>query len=151
MQRSLKYLITSAKSTCFYGILAMLILLFGYTAASKFMDYRTFRNELSQSEIGRYFPASVYWVVPATEIAIIFLLTLRKSQVAGLLAAASFLVITATYLYLSINMGPGLPCACGGFFDHLPKGPHIALNLGFALLAGIGVTIKPINKKVHRT
>lgn len=123
------------------SIILLFIFLFTYAAISKFHEFDVFRIQLGRSPfIGEYANLLV-WGVPAIELFISFLLVFPKLKLAGLWSSFILMVIFTTYIVLVLNFSDSIPCSCGGVIASLTWTQHLIFNIGFILLAAIGVLL----------
>ena len=117
-----------------------IILLFSYTAVSKWLNYGDFIYQLQRSP---FIPAGYPFLsvaLPVAELGISLLLAVNTTAKAGLLASAILLFVFTVYIVAMLLWAPHVPCSCGGFISSLTWKQHIALN-SFLLAASIGAYI----------
>ena len=129
-------------------ISSLFILLFVYTAVSKWLDYRSFQNTLKQSPLIGSFAAVIVWLLPLTELTIAGLLFYWPTRKLGLYAAGSLMILFSGYIGYMLLFASHLPCSCGGVLKYLSWRSHLFFNLGFILLAIIGLRL--IREKQNR-
>jgi hypothetical protein len=112
-----------------------LILLFVYTAISKFLSLDHFEDVLWQAPLIGNGAGVVARAVPLTELAIALLLFFPGTRLKGLYASFGLLVLFTGYLIFMILSDSTLPCQCGGVISSLSWMQHIFFNLFF-----IGIT-----------
>lgn len=120
-------------------ISSLLILLFVYTGLSKLLSIERFKDVLWQSPLISSGAGLLAWQVPLTELAMALLLFFPATRRAGLWAALVLLSLFTLYLGWMVLFSPHLPCSCGGVIGSLGWPGHIALNLAFIGLTGIGI------------
>lgn len=119
-------------------IASLLVLLFAYTATSKFSSYSLFENQFSQIPvIGSFFHFAI--LVPATEFLIAALLVPRQTQLLGLYTSAVLLIVFTIYIGAMLIFASNLPCSCGGVLKQLSWRQHLVFNLFFIVLAFTGI------------
>src|SRR5665647_1513697 len=116
-------------------ISSLLILLFVYAALSKLIDYNAFKVQLKNSLWLRSFAVIIAWLVPATELAISFILTIKVTRIFGLYASLLLLMIFTIYISGMLLSGKHLPCSCGGVIQQLSWRQHLLFNLFFIILS----------------
>jgi putative oxidoreductase len=120
-------------------IVALLILLFVYTATSKFLEFSSFRYVLSRSPlIGQSAPV-VAWALPITEYAISLLLFFHSTRRIGLWASFALMLVFTGYIGYMLAFSPHLPCSCGGVIKEMSWKQHLVFNIFYTLLALAGI------------
>lgn len=133
-------------------IVGLLILLFVYTATSKFLEFSSFRYVLSGSPLIGSMAPVVAWAIPALEYAICLLLFFPLTRYWGLLASFVLMLLFTGYIGYMLAFSPQLPCSCGGVIRQLSWKQHLVFNIFFTLLALVGIWLyrKPFQpKKQH--
>jgi len=131
-------------------IAALFILLFVYAAASKLINYHTFKVQLGQSPIFASIPGPVALAVPAIEIMISILLCLTKWRIAGFYASFSLMTMFTTYIIAITKFSTYIPCSCGGILQKMTWNQHLIFNIVFLLLATFGILLPPQNTNLTR-
>jgi uncharacterized membrane protein YphA (DoxX/SURF4 family) len=120
-------------------IAALFILLFVYTATSKFLEFKGFKAVLSMSPlIGKMAPF-VAWALPLSEILIAMLLFFPRTRRKGLWASLAIMLLFTGYLGYMIYFTPTRPCNCGGVLRQMTWKQHLIFNAFFTLLAVTGL------------
>lgn len=115
--------------TCF-----LLILLLGYTAISKWLEFEKFYRQMYNQEWGHTLSVVLITTLPAVELIIAVLLVFDKCRVIGLTAALTLLFLFTIYIILVLlHAFARVPCSCGGFIEHLTWTQHLLLNMFFLL------------------
>lgn len=122
-------------------ISSLFILLFVYTAVSKWLDYHSFQNVLKQSSLMGSFAAVAAWLLPLLELGIAGLLFFGPTRKAGFYAAGGILIVFTGYIGYMLLFSSRLPCSCGGVLKYLSWRSHLLFNMGWILLAGIGLRL----------
>jgi len=115
------------------------ILLFVYTAASKFIDYENFRAVIGQSPLITRFAPVLAIVVPVAEIAIALLLVIPRYRRAGLYASFAIMTLFTVYIVVLLTLSEKIPCSCGGVISQMSWTQHLYFNIVFMLLALLGM------------
>jgi uncharacterized membrane protein YphA (DoxX/SURF4 family) len=121
------------------AISLLFILLFVYTAVSKFLDYENFRVVIGQSPLLTRFAPMLAISVPVAEIVIALLLAVPRYRRAGLYASFAMMVPFTTYIIVLVTLSEKVPCSCGGVISRMTWKQHLYFNLGFVLLALLGM------------
>lgn len=119
-------------------IAAVLILVFTYTAVNKLTESNIFRIQLLYVPILKDFRDIIVWLLPAFELIIVILLTIKQTRYQGLLLSMWTLTTFTLYLGISLLFETDLPCHCGGIINFLSWEQHTLLNLLLTLLAWKG-------------
>ena len=111
------------------------ILLFVYTAASKFIDYENFRAVIGQSPLITRFAPVLAIVVPVAEIVIALLLVMPRYRRAGLYASFAIMTLFTVYIVVLLTLSEKIPCSCGGVISQMSWTQHLYFNIVLMLLA----------------
>ncbi|WP_035663513.1 DoxX family protein [Flavobacterium sp. ACAM 123] len=130
-------------------LLYMLLLI--YAAVSKLLDFENFQVQLGQSPLLSAFAGWVSWGVPIVELVIALLLLVPRFRLVGLFAAFSLLVMFTTYIIIILNFSSFIPCSCGGILEKMGWTEHLLFNIGFLVLALIGIRLITPSKTVENT
>lgn len=125
----------------------LLILLFVYAASSKLIEYSSFKIQLSNSPILKPFAAIIAWFVPAVELIIVMMLTVKNTRKYGLYASLILLMIFTLYISGMLLSEIHLPCSCGGIIQGLSWGRHLIFNLVFMALCFTGIILRRKQKQ----
>jgi vacuolar-type H+-ATPase subunit I/STV1 len=132
---------TKKREIIFDVITFIFIMLFVYTASSKFMTHESFMKVLGRSPLLGPFHVLLSYLIPAVEIILSGLLLLNKTKRLGLILSLALMLVFTVYLIYMINSGATLPCMCGGVVSLLSWKQHIFFNLGFIVLAIAGLRL----------
>jgi putative oxidoreductase len=128
------------KSTIIDLISAVFILLFMYTASSKLFEFQKFQGTLAASPlIGKSLAPIVAWALPITEIVICLLLFFPRTRRKGMWASLLLMIAFTGYIGYLAYFAPHKPCSCGGVLKDLSWKEHFVFNVGFTLLAALGL------------
>src|SRR5690606_14026102 len=117
----------------------LFILLFVYASISKLLEFNDFQTQLGQSPLLAAFAVPVSYCVIGIELATAGLLAWEKTRKLGLYTAYLLMVLFTTYIVIILNFTPFTPCSCGGVLESLGWTEHLVFNVGFILLAILGV------------
>ncbi len=124
----------------------LFVILFMYTAANKLLTIKSFSSTIAKmSFIGQY-DLILAWGIPILEIVISIILIIPSLRKLGLRAALILMVIFTVYLVYMVLSGSKLPCNCGGVISSLSWQQHIWFNVGFIILAVLGIIFNNNNK-----
>ncbi|SFW90158.1 MauE/DoxX family redox-associated membrane protein [Chitinophaga sancti] len=130
------------KRSVFVDCVAFLfVLLFIYTATSKFLDFSLFREQISESTLLAPFGRVIAWIVPISEIVISIMLLFPKWRIKGLYFALILMTFFTTYIILIMNFSKHIPCSCGGIISLLSWKDHLILNSAFLVLGALAIWI----------
>lgn len=127
------------RRTVLETIRLLFILLFVYTAVSKFLDYENFRAVIGQSPLLTRFAPVLAIVVPVAEIVIALLLVLPRYRRTGLYASFAMMMLFTTYIIVLMTLAEKIPCSCGGVISRMTWTQHLYFNIFFVLLALLGM------------
>ena|ERR1700748_2767116 len=135
------------KSIILTTCLALLILLYSYTAVSKFLDqYRfVFQMKLSPFFLVHQFASVLGWIVPFIELAIVAGLCFERWQRPALVGSVALLTIFEIYIIGMLMTGLHLPCACGGVIAFMSWKMHVLFNAVFITINIIAIRLSRQN------
>jgi hypothetical protein len=122
-------------------IWGLLIVLFVYAASSKLFDYNQFSTQLGRSPLIGSYATVIAWMVPAIELIIVAMLTIKPTRIQGLYASLILLLIFTLYIAGMLLSGEHLPCSCGGVISALSWKQHLIFNLFFMALSIAGILL----------
>lgn len=129
-------------------ICSLFIILLIYAAVSKLLYLDQFRTQIEQSPLLGAYTDLIALGIPVAEIIISLLFFFPKLKLVGLWSAFILMVIFTTYILIVLNFSSSIPCSCGGVIASLSWNEHLIFNLGFIILAALGVLMyQPINKE----
>lgn len=117
------------------------IVLFVYAAVNKVMEFQNFQVQVAQSPLLTAFAGFISTSVIVLEFLIALLLAIPRTRIIGLFSALSLMLLFAIYIYIILTFSPFVPCSCGGILESLGWVEHFYFNLGFVLLAIIGLCL----------
>lgn len=117
----------------------LFILLFVYTAVSKFIDYENFRAVIGQSPLITRFAPVLAIAVPVTEVAIALMLVIPRYRRPGLYASFAMMMLFTVYIIGLVTFSEKIPCSCGGVISYMTWQQHLYFNIVFVLLALLGM------------
>jgi putative oxidoreductase len=133
----------SKKQVLIECVCALLILLFLYASISKFLDFKTFIDQMNNQPLPNSWTPFLAWTIPLLEIAISIALLFEYTRLIGFYASL-ILMITFT-LYTGIvllHFFPYIPCSCGGVIRKLTWTQHLILNLWYVSLSILGIILQ---------
>ena len=129
----------------------LLVLLFAYTAISKFLDFETFRGQMLNQPLPISLSSQLAWAVPLIELVVAIMLIRKFTRLMGL--ALSLVLMAAFTIYVGLivaNAFDRVPCSCGAIMESLSWKGHLAVNIFFLILSTIGFILE-MRKKRYRT
>lgn len=127
----------------------LLIALFVYTAITKVRSFEIFRVRLGQSPMLEGLGDLLAIVIPVALLATAILLLLERSQKLGLNVALGLMSLFTAYIAIVLAFfSSSLPCTCSGVFEGMSWVQHLWFNIGFIVLAIIGVLMDKSDEKI---
>jgi hypothetical protein len=125
----------------FEGVVALLIVLFTYTAVSKYLAYEKFVHQMQLAPVPllKGIAPVLGWVMPAIEIIIVCLLLFNQYKIWGIYASLCLLVLFELYISAMLLSGLRLPCTCGGIVSKMTWKQHLLFNAVFILLCILAI------------
>lgn len=121
---------------------ALLILLFVYAAFSKMIAPGEFRAQLYRQPLSHELASSLFYLLPASELAAAALLCRYRTLLAGLLLSLLLLVTFTIYITLGVlHFWLKIPCSCGGILSHMSWGWHLIFNIFFILVNTFAIAL----------
>ncbi|WP_185974309.1 MauE/DoxX family redox-associated membrane protein [Litoribacter populi] len=118
----------------------ILVLLLTYTAFSKWIDWTGTKNALYNQVFPTRMAEGLLWGLPVVELAVAAMLVCNKWRYYGLWISVLLMLCFTIYVGLVMTGIFGrIPCSCGGVMGSLGWGEHLAVNIGFLLIAMIGL------------
>ncbi|WP_111959406.1 MauE/DoxX family redox-associated membrane protein [Chryseobacterium lathyri] len=121
-------------------VVLLLVILFLYTAVSKFVDFKGFTYDLNNQPFPNSLTPILRWLVPLTEIGIVLGLIFEKTRLlalyASLILMSLFTIYTALVLF---HVFEYVPCSCGGVIKHLSWPQHLIFNLFFVVITYLAI------------
>jgi hypothetical protein len=118
-------------------IAALFILLFVYTAASKFLAQTLFLYTLKGLPLIGFAAAYLAWIIPALEVLAAILLFFPTTRRLGFMLALALMSAFTIYVGYMITTSTHLPCSCGGIIASLSWKQHLWLNVFLTAVATV--------------
>lgn len=131
----------NSKSKIVEIVSSLYILLFVYTAISKWLDFDSFKAVIAQSPLIGSYPLVVAGLLPVLELWVAGLLFFKYTRTAGLYAALILMVAFTGYIIYMLLYANHLPCSCGGVIKYLSWRTHLLFNTIWIVL--VLIAIKP--------
>ena len=130
-------------------ICLLYILLFVYAAVSKLLDFENFQVKLGQSPLLSAFAGIFAIAVPTIELTIVILFCIPRYRITALFGSFCLMVMFTTYVFLILNYSSYVPCSCGGILEKMGWIEHLWFNIGFVVLAVIGILLSNNKDNSH--
>ncbi len=127
------------KSLALESIGFLIMLLFLYAAISKLIVFDVYVKDLKRSPIIGLYANALSLTIPLLEIVISILLYANRTRLLGLWSAFLLMLLFTGYVALILRTQEHLPCTCGGLIRDLSWREHLGLNIGYTVLAGVGI------------
>lgn len=127
------------------SICLLYVVLFVYAALSKLLEFDNFQAQLGQSPLLSAFTGFVSYSILGVELVIALLICFPKTRYLGLLSALGLMVLFTAYIAIILNYSYFVPCSCGGILESLGWKEHLVFNIGFVVLALIGLFLVTTN------
>jgi len=130
----------------------LLMMLFGYTAIMKLMEYDKFifQMQLAPVPLMHTLAPILAWLLPLLELLVVGLLITGlfkdKWQFTGFFAAFFLLLSFQLYITVMLISGLKLPCTCGGLISGMSWVAHLWFNGAFMTIALLPALLRRIQK-----
>ncbi|WP_215226779.1 MauE/DoxX family redox-associated membrane protein [Echinicola shivajiensis] len=129
------------------GIALVLMVLFAYTSFSKWYDWGGTQNAMYNQVFPQWMATLLLYGLPIMELVLAIMLLFPKTRTLSLWACLICLISFTVYIGLVLTDVFGrIPCSCGGVISSLGWETHFLFNLGFVVLAVVGILVKPDGK-----
>lgn len=121
---------------------ALLILLFLYTAVSKWLDFTKFTNSINNQPFDNSLTPLFIWGIPLSEVLVSLLLVIPSTRRWGFYLSLLMMLVFTGYIGLVLlNYFQRRPCGCGGAIEALDWEQHFIFNLFFTAVAALGAVL----------
>jgi hypothetical protein len=121
-------------------IVALLVMLFLYASISKFLDFKTFIDQMNNQPLPNSWTPFLVWGIPCLEIGISIALLFEYTRLLGLYASLILMILFTIYTSIVLfHFFPYVPCSCGGVIQKLTWRQHLVFNLFFVTLSVLGI------------
>ncbi|HVU58630.1 MAG TPA: MauE/DoxX family redox-associated membrane protein [Puia sp.] len=132
------------------AIIALLLLLFVYTASSKLVDLEEFRGNMYNQDLPRWLATTLIWAIPASEIGAAACLLFARRLRTGLIVSLLLLIIYTAYVgAILLHFFRRTPCPCGGIFHHVSWPQHFWFNTLCIALATLALILDSKDREGH--
>ena len=129
-------------------VASLFVLLFVYTAVSKWLDFDSFKAVITQSPLIGSLPV-VAWLLPVIELLVAAILLYPCTRRTGLYAALILMIVFTGYISYMLLFSSHLPCSCGGVIKYLSWRTHLLFNTIWIVMAVIAIKLD-VSKGVSR-
>lgn len=120
-------------------ITPLLVLLWSYTALSKWADPEAFAQSLASQPLPAKLAGLLFWSIPAVELLAAAMLIVPASRKQGMLLSVVLMLVFTAYVSLVLLGSFGQrPCSCGGALQGMGWKAHLVFNLFFLSAALMG-------------
>lgn len=124
-------------------ISALLILLFLYTSLSKFLDFKSFVDDMNNQPFSNAWTPFLVWFVPCSELLICISLLFERTRMAGFIGSLVLMSLFTIYtIFILSNFFSYIPCSCGGVIRQLTWTQHLIFNLCYVIIAIVGIVLQ---------
>lgn len=124
-------------------IVFLLILLFLYTALSKWMNFEEFYGQMNNQRLDNKYTPLLVWGIPSVELLAVGLMAFTRTRLYGLYLSAVLMFVFTGYIALVLlKFWDKIPCSCGGVIRHMTWGQHLVFNIFFLIIAVVGVFLE---------
>ena len=131
-------------------IVALLVVLWLYTAINKYFDFQNFKTQLGRSPFIESISGFVALTLPSGELMLAILLVFKRTRAIGLYLSFALMLLFTGYVYIMLYYAYALPCSCGGVLSQLSWRDHLIFNILFSALALIGILLIEIRNNIAK-
>lgn len=125
----------------------LLVLLFTYTALSKWLNMEAHLYAMRNQPFSRPVNNLLAYVLPVVEIITVVLLLMHRTRLAGLFLSFVLMALFTGYVgVVLLNVFGRIPCSCGGVLEQLGWKEHLVFNLFFLF---ISITAIRLHQHIH--
>lgn len=149
----MKHQTISRKETIYQAAIFLLVILWCYTAISKWSEPAAFMASIASQPLGSIPDRLVFWALPAAEILAALALLSKKTRPIGLWLSVVLMATFTIYVGLALaKIFEKLPCSCGGVIGKMGWQAHFWFNLFFLTIAVYATAYQNHKKQmVHRS
>ncbi|WP_113662352.1 MauE/DoxX family redox-associated membrane protein [Pedobacter nanyangensis] len=122
-------------------ITILFIVLWMYAGLSKLFEYDKFRFQLGRSPYIESMAGVIAWLLPLGEIVLAVLLVPKATRLLALYGSFFLMLLFTGYIYMMLHHSYFIPCSCGGILALMDWHAHLIFNVGFTVLALVGVLL----------
>jgi len=123
-------------------IAALLVLLFVYASASKFLDFKGFTGDVNNQPLPNSLTPFLIWSIPIIEIVLAAALLFNRSRLPALYGSVLFMLLFTFYSALVLfHFFDYVPCTCGGVIKNMTWVQNLFFDLFFVAIAMLGIVL----------
>ncbi|SEW51592.1 MauE/DoxX family redox-associated membrane protein [Chitinophaga arvensicola] len=120
--------------------IAMLVILFVYTASIKLMKFEEHSLAMKAQPLLPWLQNFLIYAVPFSEIIAVILLAIAKLRRVGLFLTTALLISFTGYVVLvNLNYYGRIPCSCGGVISSFSWQQHLVFNMFFVIISVVAI------------
>lgn len=132
-------------------VASVLVLVFSYTALSKFMAIGVFEEQMLNQPLPRGLKRVLVWVLPTVELIISGMLVMKRTRYFGLLAGTLLMGVFTVYVgAVTFHFFDRVPCSCGGVLSGMGWTAHLIFNGVLLLVAVVGCGVALSLQAAHQ-
>ena len=116
---------------------------------SKAVDFERFKAQLGQSPMLTAFATPIAWSIPSIEIILAITIMFPAIRILSLYGSLTLMSLFTGYIIMITNFAEYIPCSCGGILQNMGWTDHLIFNIGFMILAIIGIYINPSKNEIE--
>lgn len=122
-------------------IASLLILLFLYSAAAQVAFHPTFKLQINRSLVNTPLSSLVAWLMPVTQLLLVYLLWRRSTRLAGLSCSLAAVSCYTIYLIIMLPKAWASSCNCGELIQAATLEINILINLAIILMIATAIIL----------
>lgn len=135
------------KSKLYFLFCFLLIVLFTYTAFSKWLNLHLHLYAMRNQPFSRLVNDFLAYALPVVEMITVVLLVLNSTRLMGLYISLLLMSLFTAYISaVLLNFFGRVPCSCGGVIEQLGWMEHLVFNIIFLL---ISIAAIRLHKHIH--
>ncbi len=121
-------------------IIALFVLLWVYTALSKWSDHQAFYRQLSMNPTTEGYQDFLFYFLPGIELIVALTLLFKPMRKYGLWFSTGLMLAFTGYVFYVVFIDPTkATCTCGGVISAMTWKQHLVFNMAFLLLSITGI------------
>lgn len=130
------------------SIASLFILLFIYTALSKWLDFQDFVGQMNNQPFDNSYTPLLVWSIPSIELIVAVMLMFNATRRIGFFAATAMMLVFTVYVGLvTFHFYERVPCSCGGVIRNFTWPQHFIFNIFFLVIGLIGMVLHNREKR----
>lgn len=125
----------------------LLIVLFTYTAFSKWLNMDAHLYAMRNQPFSRPVNDFLAYALPVVEIITVILLVINSTRLLGLYISLLLMALFTAYVSaVLLNFFGRVPCSCGGVIEQLGWKEHLVFNIFFLSISIVAIRL---HKHIH--